>query len=345
MQLKNRQCRLAARPSGLPQASDWSFVDDVVPDIEEGEFLVSVEYLSIDPAMRSWMNPVRSYVEPVEIGEVMRAAAIGRVVESCHPDFTIGSYVNGAFGVQQYAVSDGRGVTVVDPSLGPPVAHLGVLGLSGLTAYFGLLDIGKPERGQTVVVSGAAGSVGSIVGQIARVEGCQTIGIAGGKEKCDWLVGELGFDAAIDYKSEDVRRRLRDLAPDGVDVFFDNVGGEILDHVLARLAPHARVVISGAISQYNASETPLGPANYMQLLVRRASMTGFVIFDYAKRYREGVAKLSEWLGSGEIHAREDIIQADVDDFPDVLLRLFRGQNTGKLAMALPTAGPADGAVA
>ncbi|HEX6352647.1 NADP-dependent oxidoreductase [Actinophytocola sp.] len=335
MQLINRQCRLAARPVGLPQPSDWTFADEAVADIGDGEFLVAVEYVSIDPAMRGWMNAARSYIPPVEIGAVMRAAAIGRVERSNHPDFPVGDHVSGAFGVQRYAVSDGRGVTKVDLDLASPAAHLGVLGLSGLTAYFGLLDIGKPRPGQTVVVSGAAGAVGSIAGQIARVHGCRTIGIAGGKAKCDWLVGDLGFDAAIDYKTEDVRRRLRDLAPDGVDVFFDNVGGDILDAVLVRLATHARVVISGAISQYNATEPVKGPANYLQLLVARASMTGFVIFDYAKRYAEGIDKLSEWLGSGDVRSQEDVVEATIDDFPDVLLRLFRGENTGKLVLALP----------
>jgi hypothetical protein len=212
--------------------------------------------------------------------------------------------------------------------------HLGVLGLSGLTAYFGLLDIGRPEPGQTVVVSGAAGSVGSIVGQIARIKGCRAIGIAGGPDKCRWLVEELGFDAAIDYKAGDLRSELKASAPDGVDVFFDNVGGEVLDQVLRRLARGARVVISGAVSQYNATEAPRGPANYMQLLVTRSSMTGFVIFDYAARYGEGVTQLAQWLQSGELRSREDIVQGDVDQFPDVLLRLFRGENTGKLVLAL-----------
>ncbi|XVQ07434.1 NADP-dependent oxidoreductase [Spirillospora sp. CA-255316] len=341
MSLTNRQCRLAARPVGLPQPSDWALTDEVVPDVGEGEFLVAVEYLSIDPGMRGWMNAVRSYIAPVEIGDVMRAAAIGRVVQSRHADFRVGDHVSGAFGVQRYAVSDGQGVTTVDLALGSPSAHLNVLGMSGLTAYFGLLDVGKPQPGQTVVVSGAAGSVGSVVGQIARVRGCRTIGIAGGQAKCDWLVKELGFDAAIDYKSENVRRRLRELAPDGVDVFFDNVGGEILDDVLVRLAPQARVVISGAISQYNNTEAVRGPANYMQLLVARASMTGFVIFDYAKRYREALGQLAEWLDAGAVRSHEDVVEADIDAFPDVLLRLFRGENTGKLVMALPAAAAKD----
>ena len=238
------------------------------------------------------------------------------------------------FGVQRYAVSDGTGVTRVDTTLAPAPVHLGVLGISGLTAYFGLLDIGRPEPGQTVVVSGAAGSVGSVVGQIARIKGSRAVGIAGGGQKCRWLVEELGFDGAVDYKRGDVQAQLREHAPDGVDVFFDNVGGEVLGAVLARLARGARVVLCGAVSQYNATEAPRGPANYMQLLVARASMTGFVIFDYAARYGEGHAQLAEWLRSGELRSREDLVHGDIDQFPDVLLRIFHGTNMGKLVLAL-----------
>jgi hypothetical protein len=333
--LVNAQCRLAARPVGLPKASDWDFVEEPAPEPAEGEFRVQVEYLSVDPAMRSWMNAGRSYVPPVEVGELMRAAGIGRVIDSRHPDHEVGARVYGVFGVQRYAVSDGSGVTRVDTTLAPPLVHLGVLGVSGLTAYFGLLDIGRPQPGQTVVVSGAAGSVGSIVGQIARIKGCRVVGIAGGPDKCRWLVDELGFDAAIDYKGGDVRAQLREHAPDGIDVFFDNVGGEILEEALRRLARGARVVICGAISQYNASAAPRGPANYIQLLVARASMTGFVIFDYADRYAEGVSQLAQWLQSGELRSREDVVHGDIDQFPDVLLRLFEGGNTGKLVLALP----------
>jgi NADPH-dependent curcumin reductase CurA len=332
--LDNAQCRLAARPVGLPQASDWSYVEEPAAEPGEGEFRVQVEYLSVDPAMRGWMNAARSYVPPVEIGEVMRAAGIGRVIDSNHPDYAVGEHVYGVWGVQRYAVSDGSGVTRVDTTLAPAPVHLGVLGIGGLTAYFGLLDIGRPEPGQTVVVSGAAGSVGSVAGQIAKIKGCRAIGIAGGPDKCRWLVEELGFDAAIDYKAGDLRAQLKANAPDGVDVFFDNVGGEVLDQVLVRLARGARVIISGAVSQYNATEAPPGPANYMQLLVARASMTGFVIFDYASRFGEGISALAQWLADGELKSREHIVEGDVEQFPDVLLRLFRGENTGKLVLAL-----------
>src|SRR5258708_16953 len=236
--------------------------------------------------MRAWMNAGRSYVPPVEIGEVMRAGGIGRVIDSRHPEYSVGELVYGVFGVQRFALSRGRGVTRVDPTVASAPVHLGVLGISGLTAYFGLLDVGRPEPGQTVVVSGAAGSVGSIAGQIARIQGCRVVGIAGGPDKCRWLVDELGFDAAIDYKGDDVRTRLREYAPDGIDVFFDNVGGRILEEALRRLARSARVVICGAVSQYNTESAPTGPANYIQLLVARASMTAFVLFDYPDRYAE-----------------------------------------------------------
>jgi NADPH-dependent curcumin reductase CurA len=329
----NAQYRLAARPDGLPKRADWLYTEEPVGAPEDGEFLVRVDYLSLDPAMRSWMNPGRSYVPPVEIGEVMRAAGIGTVTSSRHPGYVEGDAVYGTFGVQNYAISTGRGVSKVDLSLAPAPVHLGALGISGLTAYFGLLDVGKPQPGQTVVVSAAAGSVGTITGQIARITGCRVIGIAGGKEKCAHLVDDLRFDAAIDYREGDVRGQLRTHAPDGVDVFFDNVGGEILEAVLSRLARGARVVISGAVSQYNSGKHQ-GPANYMQLLVQRASMTGFVVFDYHSRYAEATAQLAEWIASGEIVTREHIVEGGISAFPEALLSLFAGENTGKFVLAV-----------
>ena len=324
----NTQCRLAARPADKLKASNWSIVEEPKPVAAEGQFVVQVDYLSIDPAMRTWMNAGRSYVPPVEIGEVMRALGVGQVVESRHPGFAVGDEVSGIFGVQHYAVSDGTEVNKIDTALAPAPVYLSALGISGLTAYFGLLDVGRPEPGQTVLVSGAAGSVGSIVGQIARIKGCRAVGIAGGEDKCRWLVEEAGFDAAIDYKAADLRKELKTHAPDGVDVYFDNVGGATLEAALNRLAHGARIVLCGAVSQYN--DTPRGPSNYMQLLVARASMTGFVIFDYVKQYPEGVAQLAKWLHSGELQSHEQIEQGGVADFPDTLLKLFRGENTGKL---------------
>jgi hypothetical protein len=316
----------------MPKASDWSIVEEPKPVAVEGEFVVQVDYLSIDPAMRTWMNAGRSYVPPVEIGEVMRALGVGHVVESRHPGFSVGDDVSGIFGVQRYALSDGAEVNKLDTALAPATTYLSALGISGLTAYFGLLDVGRPEPGQTVLVSGAAGSVGSIVGQIARIKGCRAVGIAGGEDKCRWLVDEVGFDAAIDYKAADLRKELKTHAPDGVDVYFDNVGGATLEAALNRLAHGARIVLCGAVSQYN--EAPRGPANYMQLLVARASMTGFVIFDYAERYPEGVARLANWLNTSELHSHEQIEHGDIGDFPETLLKLFRGQNTGKLILAV-----------
>ncbi|MFI7600278.1 NADP-dependent oxidoreductase [Actinoplanes sp. NPDC049681] len=328
----NSQYRLAARPVGLPKPSDWKYVEEPVAEPAEGELLIQVLHLSLDPAMRGWMNEGKSYIRPVEIGEVMRAGGVGRVIASRHPKFAVGDHVSGTLGVQEYCLSDGRGLTKVDPALAPLPVYLGVLGMPGMTAYFGLLDIGRPQAGQTVVVSGAAGAVGTVVGQIAKLKGCRVIGIAGGERKCRLVVDELGFDACIDYKSQDVRKELRELAPDGVDVYFDNVGGDILDAVLTRLARGARIVICGAISQYNATEPVKGPANYMSLLVNRASMTGMVVFDYADRYAEAAAEMSGWLAEGKLRSLEDVVDGGVEAFPDTLLRLFHGENTGKLVL-------------
>ncbi|HET6356207.1 NADP-dependent oxidoreductase [Streptomyces sp.] len=337
MSRTNRQLRLAARPVGEPRSTDWQQVEEPVAEPGDGEFLVQVLYLSIDPAMRGWMNAGKSYIRPVEIGEVMRAGAVGRVIASRHPEFSVGDHVSGSFGVQEYCVSDGHGVTKVDPATAPLPVYLGTLGMSGMTAYFGLLDIGRPEPGQTVVVSGAAGAVGNVVGQVAKILGCRVIGIAGGERKCRSLVEEFGFDAAIDYQTEDVRKALREHAPDGVDIYFDNVGGDILDAVLTRLARGARIVICGAISQYNNTEPVKGPSNYMSLLVNRASMTGMVVFDYAGRYGEGVAQLAEWLGDGRLLSKEDVVSGGVETFPETLMRLFRGENLGKLVLQIADA--------
>jgi len=327
----NRQWRLAARPKGLPKATDWDLRTEAIPEPEEGQFLVRVLYISLDPAMRGWMNEGRSYVPPVGIGEVMRAGGVGRVIASKHPEFSVGDHVSGIFGVQEYASSDGRGVIRVSPETAPLPQYLSVLGMPGMTAYFGLLDVGHPVTGETVVVSAAAGAVGQLVGQIAKIKGCRVVGIAGGTEKCRFIVDELGFDAAVDYKSEDVRAALREHCPDRVDVYFDNVGGDILDIVLTRLARHARIVICGSISQYNNEGPVRGPSNYMTLLVDRARMEGFVVFDYAVRYAEGAQALAGWALSGKLKAREHIVEG-LETFPDTLQMLFRGENSGKLVI-------------
>jgi NADPH-dependent curcumin reductase CurA len=334
----NKQVRLAARPAGAPVPGDWEHVTAERPEPGDGEILVEIQYVSVDPAMRGWMNDLRSYLPPVRIGEVMRAFAAGRVIVSRRQGFAEGDHVTGLFGVQEYAVSDGRDVLTVDPARAPLSAYLGVLGVTGLTAYFGLLDVGRPKAGETVVVSGAAGAVGSVVGQIAKHLGCRVIGIAGGAEKCRLLTEEFGFDAAIDYRTADVRAELRAYAPSGVDVYFDNVGGDILDQVLTRLTLGARVVICGAISQYNATSA-WGPKNYLSLLVNRASMAGMLVFDYADRYEDGMSVLAGWLRDGTVTAREHLVEGTVDDFPEVFLKLFTGDNIGKLVLGIRNVQP------
>ena len=330
--MKSRQVRLAARPVGLPKRSDWQYTEEEIGAPADGQILVEIQYLSLDPAMRGWMNEGKSYIRPVAIGEVMRAGGVGKVLASKHPNFKEGDFVSGAFGVQQYALSDGKGVVKVDTRFAALPVYLGTLGMPGMTAYFGLLEIGKPKPGETVVVSGAAGAVGMVVGQIAKVKGCRVVGIAGGKDKCDYLVRELGFDAAIDYKGGDVKKGLKEHCPNGIDVYFDNVGGDILDAALARLAMHARIVICGAISQYNNTDAVKGPANYMSLLVNRASMTGMVVFDWADRYGEAAREMAGWIAAGKLKSREDVVEGGVDAFPEVLLKLFRGENFGKLVL-------------
>jgi hypothetical protein len=331
----NRQVQLAARPVGEVKASDFEIAEAEVPDPGDDEFVVELTHISVDPAMRGWMNDTRSYVPPVGIGEVMRAGGIGRVTASRHGGFAEGDVVRGMFGVQEHAVSDGAGVDKITASDGASFAtHLGVLGMTGMTAYFGLLDVARVQPGDTVLVSGAAGAVGSVVGQLAKVKDARAVGIAGGPEKCGMLVEELGFDAAIDYKSGDVRGELRNHTADGVDVFFDNVGGEILDLGLTRLARGARVPICGAISQYNNTAPAAGPSNYMMLLVARATMAGFLVFDYVARFPEAVAEMSRWLEEGRLKSIEDTVRGDVGSFADALARLFSGQNTGKLVLEL-----------
>jgi NADPH-dependent curcumin reductase CurA len=333
MDAVNHQFQLAARPVGLPKPGDWLYAEAPVPAPGDGEVLVRVLYLSLDPAMRGWMNDARSYVAPVGIGEVMRALAAGEVIASNHPDLAVGDHVTGLLGVQEYAVAHGNAVIKVDTALAPLPVYLGTLGMPGMTAYFGLLDIGRPEDGDTVVVSGAAGAVGGVVGQIAKLKGCRVVGIAGGSEKCGYVVDELGFDAAIDYKAQDVGAALGEHCPKGIDVYFDNVGGDILDAALARLARHARVIVCGAISQYNATGAIRGPSNYLSLLVNHASMTGFVVSDYGERYAEGAREMAGWLAAGKLVSREDVAEG-FENFPDTLLRLFRGENTGKLVLKL-----------
>ena len=326
----NRAVRLISRPVGEAKRSDFSFTDEAVPALGDGQILVRTLYLSLDPAMRGWMNEGKSYIEPVALGDVMRAGGVGEVVASNNPRFAAGDFVSGMTNVQTFCVTDGRGFAKVDPSLALTI-YLNVLGMPGMTAYFGLLESGQPKAGETVVVSGATGAVGATVGQIAKIKGCHVVGIAGGREKCDYAVKELGFDACIDYKNQDVRKGLKESCLKGVDVYFDNVGGEILDIVLTRINLKARIVICGAISQYNNTVPVKGPSNYLSLLVNRARMEGIVVFDYAPRYKEGAAQMGQWLREGKLLSKEHV-EVGIDHFPEVLGKLFRGENFGKLVL-------------
>jgi NADPH-dependent curcumin reductase CurA len=328
--MHNRQFKLAQRPSGMVKASDFEFTTSEAGEPGPGEVLVRVLYLSLDPAMRGWMNEGKSYVPPVGLGEVMRALGIGRVVKSSDPEISVGDHVSGLFGVQDYALMKVKELTRVNPKLAPLPRFLGALGMPGMTAYFGLLDVGQPKAGETLVVSAASGAVGAIVAQIGKIIGCRVIGLAGGVDKCRYLSEELKLDGVINYKSEDVRARLKELAPKGVDVYFDNVGGDILDIVLAQLARHARIVICGAVSQYN-STAPVGPKNYLMLLVSRARMEGFVVFDYMPRYLDGAKQIAQWLSEGKLQVKEDIV-AGLESFPAALLKLYSGENFGKLVL-------------
>ena len=325
----NHQFRLAARPVGLPKRSDWKYTEEPARDPGPGEVLVKISYISLDPAMRGWMNEGRSYIEPIKIGDVMRAGGVGHVVASQNPNFKAGDHVFGLLGVQEYATVDGKGLTKIDPNVAPLPVYLGALGITGLTAYFGLLEVGKPAPGETVVVSGAAGATGMVVGQIAKIKGGRAVGIAGGRDKCDYVVRELGFDACIDYKAENVLESLRRHCPQGINVYFDNVGGQILDAALACLARFGRVVLCGAISQYNATTPPQGPANYLSLLINSGRMEGFIVFNYASRYAEGVRELATWRAQGKLKTKEDIVEG-FQTFPETLLKLFSGENFGKL---------------
>ena len=328
---KNQQYLLATRPVGAPNRDTFELVETDLREPGPGEVLVKVKYLSIDPAMRGWMNDAKSYIPPVGIGEVMRALGVGEVVASQHPGFAVGDHVNGALGVQRYFLGEPKGFYKVDPQQAPLPRYLSALGMTGMTAYCALLAVGQPKAGETVVLSGAAGAVGSVAGQIAKLKGCRVIGIAGGADKCRFLIDELGFDGAIDYKHEDVAAGLKRECPKGVDVYFDNVGGDILDAVLGRISVGARVVICGAISQYNNKEAIKGPSNYLSLLVNRARMEGMVVTDYVQRYPEALREMAGWLASGQLKSREDIVEG-LETFPDTLMKLFTGENFGKLIL-------------
>jgi NADPH-dependent curcumin reductase CurA len=329
--MKNTRILLASRPVGMPTRDTWSIETVDAGQPADGEFLAEVLYLSLDPAMRGWIKEGKSYLPPVEIGEVMRAGGVARVIESRHPDFVVGDHVLGTSGVQSHWLSDGKGVRKIDPDAAPLPKYLGVLGMPGMTAYFGILDVGAIREGEVVLVSGAAGAVGSLVGQIAKIKGCRVVGIAGGKEKCDYLTGELGFDAAIDYKSESLYPALKAACPKGIDVYFDNVGGETLDAALAFLRFRGRVALCGAISQYNSTEPVQGPKNYLSLLINRGRMEGFIVFDFQAELPRFIRDMGGWLAEGRLQSREHIVKG-IETFPDTLLMLFDGRNQGKLVI-------------
>jgi NADPH-dependent curcumin reductase len=340
--LVNHQCRLAARPQGLPGPECWQFTEEAVAEPGEGGVLVKVLSLSLDPAMRGWMNEGKSYIPPVGIGEVMRAGGIGVVVASKNPAFAVGDHVTGGPGIQEYWSVPGdfvkkSGMAKIDLRAGTVNQWLNVLGMPGMTGYFGLMDVGQPKAGETVVISGAAGAVGQTVGQIAKLKGCRVVGIAGGPAKCEWVVKELGFDACIDYKAGPIKDGLKQHCPQGVDIYFDNVGGEILDAVLTRINRKARIIICGAISQYNNTGAVEGPKNYLSLLVNRARMEGIVVFDYADRYHLAIAEMAGYLKSGQMKSKEEVVQGGVAAFPGTLPMLFNGANFGKLVLQVATA--------
>ena len=334
----NTRILLASRPVGNPQPENLTIETVPVPALEAGQVLVQTQYVSLDPAMRGWMNEGKSYIPPIQIGEVFRAGTAGQIIESNHSDYVVGDYIAGNWGVQQFGVLTGpseqdKGDTMlkVDTSIAPLETYMATLGMPGMTAYFGLLNTGQPQAGETVVVSGAAGAVGSVVGQIAKIKGCRVVGIAGDAEKCDYCVNELGFDACINYKTEDVRKALKVACPGGIDVYFDNVGGDILDTVLTQIRRKARIVICGAISQYNNTTPVKGPSNYLSLLTNRARMEGIVVFDNAANYGTAAREMAGWIREGKLGSRVQI-EHGIENFLPTLMMLFSGKNFGKLLL-------------
>jgi NADPH-dependent curcumin reductase CurA len=332
--VRNRQVRLKSRPSGIPQAEHFEIVEGPVPDLRDGEIRVRNDFLSVDPAMRGWVSAVANYSQPVGIGEVMRSFAAGVVVASRHPGYAVGESVMGLLGWQEYVVSDGSAITrkVKETDL-PLSASLGILGLNGVTAYFALLEVGRPRAGDTVVVSTAAGAVGATVGQIAKLAGCRTVGVAGGATKTALCRDEFGYDAAIDYKGADLDAALAAACPRGVDVYFDNTAGPISDAVLRHLAIGARVVVCGTASVASWDPPPVGARVERHLLVKRARMQGFIVFDYQHRYEEAIARLAEWLRAGKLRYREDVLDG-IEHAPGAIAGLYRGENLGKRLIRL-----------
>lgn len=328
--MQNTQVLLAARPVGFPKLSDFRVVQTELPELKEGEALIEVIYLSVDPYMRGRMSEGKSYAAPMQIGDVMVGGVVGRVLRSNDPSLSYGDYVEGFLGWQKYGIAPAKQLRKLDPAAGPLSAALSVMGMPGLTAYFGLLDICKPKRGETVVVSGAAGAVGSIVGQIARLKGCQVVGIAGTDAKVKWLTEELGFDSAFNYKTApDIYAKVKDLCSKGIDCYFDNVGGTITDAVFGLLNPNARIAICGQISQYNNVKPELGPRNLSQILVKTATVRGFLVMQYLDQAREALIEMGGWLREGKLKYRETFVDG-LANAPQAFLGILQGDNTGKM---------------
>jgi len=330
----NRQWTLASRPVGMPKESDFALVETPLPNLADGQVLAKAKFLTVDPYMRGRISGMKSYAKPVEIGETMVGGAILEVVESKNPKFAPGDVVDVYSGWQEYVVSDGSNMRKVDTSIAPASAYLGVLGMPGLTAYFGLIDICDPQPGETVVVSGAAGAVGSLVGQIAKLKGCHVVGIAGEDDKIKYLTGELGFDGAFNYKTtENYPAKLKELCPNGIDVYFDNVGGPITDAIFTNLNVHSRISICGQISQYNNTKMEMGPRLFGALIVYRAKVQGFLVSDYAKRFTEGVTAMAGWIKEGKLKYREQFVDG-FENTPNAFIALLNGANTGKMLVRL-----------
>ena len=330
----NKKMILINRPTGIPEKNTWSFEEELISEIKDGQILIKHQYISLDPAMRGWMNNSKSYIPPVEIGTVMRAGTVGEVIQvNNNTNFKVGDFVSGWGGVQEYSISDGKNYSIIKDKNNPIHRYLGALGMPGMTAYFGIINEGKIKSGEIVLVSAAAGAVGSLVGQIAKIKGCKVIGIAGGNEKCKYVKEQLGFDEVIDYKNDNIYSSLKKYCPEGIDVYFDNVGGEILDAALAKLRMNARIVICGAISQYNNTSRTKGPSNYLSLLVNRATMSGMVVFDYKNDYPMAINQISEWFNQGKLKSNESIFEG-IDNFYEIFLKLFNGNKRGKLILKI-----------
>ena len=340
----NRRITLAARPAGAPKTDDFATVDELVPAPSDREMLLRTIYLSLDPYMRGRMNDVKSYVPPIRIGQTMEGGAVSVVEESRHPEFSAGDIVYGRTGWQQYSISSGQGLRTVDPSVAPISTALGILGMPGLTGYVGLLDLGQPKEGETVVVSAATGAVGSLVGQIAKLKGCRVVGVAGAEAKCRYAVDTLGLDACVSHRDEDLAGALRDACPDGIDVYYENVGGKVFDAVIGSMNVHGRIPVCGGIAHYNDTGPPPGPdrlADVMRIiLTRRLTVRGFIIFDHHHRIPDFRRDVSGWLREGRIVYREDVVDG-IDSAVGAFLGLLRGENFGKLVVKVsddPTAG-------